>query len=62
MVLMTYQMPESISQITDTGEFNEFDLNEFFKAEGKDELAKFKHENYVQQWLDLIRGTGFNNI
>ena len=23
---------------------------------------KFKHENYVQQWLDLIRGTGFNNI
>ena len=37
---MTYQMPESISQITDTGEFNEFDLNESFKAEGKDELAK----------------------
>ncbi len=62
MVLMTYQMPESISQITDTGEFNEFDLNEFFKAEGKDVFAKFKHENYVQQWLDLIRGTGFNNI
>jgi hypothetical protein len=62
MVMMTYQMPESIAQITDTGEFNEFDLNEFFKAEGKEEEAKFKHENYVQQWLDLIRGSGFNNI
>ena len=36
MVMMTYQMPESITQITDTGEFNEFDLNEFFKAEGKE--------------------------
>ena len=52
MVMMTYQMPESISQITDIGEFNEFDLNEFFKAEGKEEEAKFKHENYVQQWLN----------
>tara|TARA_Y100001970_G_scaffold160009_1_gene195775 strand:+ start:9407 stop:11887 length:2481 start_codon:yes stop_codon:yes gene_type:complete len=62
MVMMTYQMPESITQITDTGEFNEFDLNEFFKAEGKEDKAKFKHENYVQQWLDLIRGSGFNNI
>ncbi len=62
MVMMTYQMPESITQITDTGEFNEFDLNEFFKAEGEEEEAKFKHENYVQQWLDLIRGSGFNNI
>ena len=62
MVMMTYQMPESITQITDTGEFNEFDLNEFFKAEGKEDEAKFKHENYVQQWLDLIRGSGFNNI
>ena len=62
MVMMTYQMPESITQITNTGEYNEFDLNEFFKAEGKEEEAKFKHENYVQQWLDLIRGSGFNNI
>ena len=62
MVMMTYQMPESITQITDTGEYNEFDLNEFFKAEGRAKDAKFKHENYVQQWLDLIRGSNFNNI
>ncbi len=62
MLMMTYQMPESLCTITDTGEYNEFDLNEFFKAEGKEDEAKFKYENYVQQWLDLIRGTGFNNI
>lgn len=62
MVIMTYQMPESITQITDTGEFNEFDLNEFFYARGEEGQAKFRHESYVQKWLDLIRGTGFNNI
>ncbi|MBR6388828.1 MAG: DEAD/DEAH box helicase family protein, partial [Opitutales bacterium] len=33
MVLLTYQMPESIRQAALKGEFNEFDLNEFFKAE-----------------------------
>ncbi len=62
MVMMTYQMPESITQITSKGEYNEFDLNEFFKAEGEEEDARFKHENYVQKWLDLIRGAGVGNI
>jgi hypothetical protein len=62
MVMMTYKMPESISQITETGEFDEFDLNEFFKAEGEGTDARFKHEDHVQQWLNLIRGSGFNNI
>jgi hypothetical protein len=38
------------------GEFNEFDLNEFFRAEGDGDEAKFEHENEVQKWLDLIRG------
>ena len=62
MVMMTYKMPESITQITNTGEYDEFDLNEFFKATGEIEKAKFKHENYVQQWLDLIRGSGIKNV
>ena len=53
MVMLTYQMPESISQIASQGEFDEFDLNEFFRAEG----SSFVHEDYVQKWLDLIRGT-----
>jgi hypothetical protein len=38
------------------GEFNEFDLNLFFSAEGIGGKAKFKYEDEVQKWLDLIRG------
>ncbi|MDF7641315.1 DEAD/DEAH box helicase family protein [Bifidobacterium sp. ESL0784] len=57
MVLMTYQVPESISEIAAKGEFNEFDLNEFFKATGNEDNATFVHENDVQKWLDLIRGS-----
>jgi len=56
MVMMTYQLPDSIIDIANQGEFNEFDLNEFFTAEGKDKKAKFKYEDEVQKWLDLIRG------
>src|SRR3989344_4591078 len=56
MVMMTYQLPDSIIDIANQGEFNEFDLNEFFAAEGKDKKAKFKYEDEVQKWLDLIRG------
>ena len=56
MVMMCYQPPENIIKAAMNGEFNEFNLNEFFKANGKDNDAKFVHENDVQQWLNLIRG------
>ncbi len=56
MVLMTYRLPDSIRQIAEQGEFNEFDLNVFFSAKGKGEEAHFIYEDYVQKWLDLIRG------
>ena len=56
MVLLTYQLPEAITEIAMQGEFDEFDLNLFFKAEGVDEDARFKYEDEVQKWLDLIRG------
>lgn len=56
MVLMTYQMPDAIREIAMQGEFDEFDLNVFFAAEGRGENAKLKHEEEVQKWLDLIRG------
>lgn len=55
MVMMTYQLPEAVKTIAQQGEFNEFDLNEFFFAEGTGNDAKFKHEEYVQKWLDLMR-------
>ena len=56
IVLMTYKIPESIRKVALNTEFNEFDLNEFFTAEGTENKAKFIHENEVQKWLDLIRG------
>jgi hypothetical protein len=56
MVLMTYQLPDAIREIAMQGEFDEFDLNIFFKAEGIGKDAKFKYQDEVQKWLDLIRG------
>ena len=56
MVLLTYQLPDAIREIAMQGEFNEFDLNVFFSAEGIGDKAKFKYEDEVQKWLDLIRG------
>ncbi len=56
MVLLTYQLPDTIREIAMQGEFDEFDLNVFFSAEGNEDDAKFKYENEVQKWLDLIRG------
>ncbi|MFN3638873.1 MAG: GIY-YIG nuclease family protein [Chloroherpetonaceae bacterium] len=56
MVLMVYQLPEEIRQVALQGEFNEFDLNVFFAAEGTGKQARFRYENEVQKWLDLIRG------
>ena len=57
MVMMTYQLPESIIDIAMQGEFDEFDLNIFFSAKGDGDNAKFICENEVQKWLDLIRGS-----
>ncbi len=56
MVLLTYQLPDAIREIAMQGQFNEFDLNVFFSAEGIGDKAKFKYEDEVQKWLDLIRG------
>lgn len=53
MVMMTYDMPEEIKQVARDTDFNEFDLNIFFKT---NEQGAFIHETYVQKWLDLIRG------
>ena len=57
MVMLTYQLPDSIREIAMGGEYNEFDLNIFFSAEGESKKAKFKYESEVQKWLDLIRGS-----
>jgi len=56
MRLLTYQMPDELLAIATQGEFDEFDLNEFFAAGGTGATAQFKHKNEVQKWLDIIRG------
>lgn len=57
MVMLTYQLPDSIREIAEQGEFDEFDLNEFFSAQDDE----FVHEEYVQKRLDLIRGAYSEN-
>lgn len=61
MVMLTYQIPESIRQIAMRGEYNEFDLNTFFSAKvekgEKIEKACFTYQNEVNKWLQLIRGS-----
>ena len=56
MVMLTYRLPDSIRQVALDTQFNEFDLNAFFAAEGEGALAHFTYEDEVQKWLDLIRG------
>ena len=56
MRLLTYQMPDELLAIASAGEFDEFDLNEFFSAMGTGAGAQFKHLGDVQKWLDIIRG------
>jgi len=56
MRLLTYQMPDELLAIAKQGEFDEFDLNEFFAATGNGTTAEFKHKNEVQKWLDIVRG------
>lgn len=56
MRLLTYQMPDELTAIASGGEFDEFDLNEFFTATGSGKNLQFKHKSDVQKWLDIIRG------
>lgn len=62
MVMLTYQLPDEIAQIASQGEFDGFDLNIFFKADGIGGNARFKYESEVQKWLDLIRGSFSDSI
>ena len=55
--LLTYQMPDELLAIASGGEFEEFDLNEFFAATGTGAAVQFKHKSDVQKWLDIIRGS-----
>ena len=61
MVMLTYRIPDDIRKVAYNTDFNEFDLNVFFAADYDKnaesvEDAEFVYKDYVQKWLDLIRG------
>ena len=55
MVMLTYQLPDSLREVARKGEFDEFDLNIFFSAKGEGDSARFVYEDEVQKWLDFIQ-------
>ena len=56
IIFLTYEMPKDIKNVLENKDGFEFSLGEFFKASGKGKDAKFKYENEVQKWLNVIRG------
>lgn len=60
MVMLTYKVPDSITNVAVNEGYDEFDINEFFKAEldekGKPDTAQFVYKDHVQKWLELIQG------
>lgn len=60
MIMMTYKVPDSITNVATNEGYDEFDINEFFRAEceekDKPETARFVYEDYVQNWLKMIQG------
>lgn len=56
IVMLTYQMPESLREVAMQGEFNEFDLNKFFTAKKVDGEYKFELEKEVQKFLNILHG------
>ena len=62
MVMLTYKIPDSITEPAINEGYDEFDINEFFKAEYDQskgvKTAQFIYKEYVQKWVDLIQGKG----
>ena len=54
--LLAYEMPREIAEVACAGEFDEFDLNEFFSTVETETGVQFKHKDEVQSWLNIIRG------
>ncbi len=56
MHLMAYEMPEALKEVA-LNNLSEFSLTEFFRTEKQESgPPRFKHENEVQKWVDLLRG------
>ena len=59
MNMCIIKIPDEIRRIALTGEYNEFDLNEFFRSKKhknkKTEEISFDHREFVQKWIYHIR-------
>ena len=58
MNMLVYKLPDRIAAVAERTESG-FDLNEFFRAERKDGVVRFVHEDEVSKWLDFMRGEFF---
>lgn len=62
MYMLTYKIPDSITEVAVKEGFDEFDINEFFKAEYIKEkgvtTSQFIYKDHVQRWVDLLQGKG----
>lgn len=56
MNLLVYLLPQRLREVAISASRNEFDLNEFFRANGTGGGAVFEHPDQVQGWLDWLRG------
>ena len=59
MVMLTYQLPDTIRQIAMQGEFDGFDLNIFFSAEGEGRNAKYIGRQQLEWDAANMRITNF---
>ena len=58
IVMLTYQMPENLREVAMKGEFNEFDLNKFFKAKKNvNGDYVFELERDVRKFLNILHGS-----
>ena len=59
MNMCIIKIPDEIRRVALKGEYNEFDLNEFFKSKKTQkkniEESTFDHEEFVQKWIYHIR-------
>ena len=62
MIMMTYDLPESIKSVASKGEFDQFDLNIFFSTKKEKNEPVFIYKNEVQRWLNFIRGYELSSI
>lgn len=62
IIMMTYKIPSALREkiiLGETEDLNEFDLNEFFRAEGRGENSTFIYKDYVSKWLEMMMGRDF---